>query len=173
MVRAAISLVMFGLISLGSSVSAFEQVGQNGPNQNDTKGFKEVLTVRCPLDQDGFGRKVGSVVFSPDSKRIVCNYGGDVRVWDVATGRETLSIKVHSIRGGMSRIAFSPDGKPIAGAGSANDGGRGPSKGLLMVWDAENGKPIMQQSTRFAISAPGHFAARIQGNCQGGQCGTR
>ena len=173
MLRFVLKQVLLVLALFGLSTVAFAQAGQNAPNQNDTKGFKEVLTVRCPLDQDGFGRKVGSVVFSPDSKRIVCNYGGDVRVWDVATGRETLSIKVHSIRGGMSRIAFSPDGKPIAGAGSANDGGRGPSKGLLMVWDAENGKPIMQQSTRFAISAPGHFAARIQGNCQGGQCGTR
>ena len=65
------------------------------------------------------------MAFSPDGKRLASRqwpawdatkrvYGaGEVKVWDVQTGRELLVLK-HT--GSMS-VAYSPDGKRLASAG--------------------------------------------------------
>ncbi len=64
--------------------------------------------------------EVMSVVFSPDSQRIVTGSGwnggmggdcGGASVWDAQTGQETLILPID---GGAYSVAFSPDGKQIA-----------------------------------------------------------
>ena len=55
------------------------------------------------------------LTFSPDGTRIVS--GGidmTVRVWDVATGKETGTFKGH--KWAISSVAFSPDGMRLASA---------------------------------------------------------
>jgi WD40 repeat protein len=78
---------------------------------------------------------VGSVAFSPDGKRIATGGGGydqktrkhwgEVRVWDVETGKEQFTLKGHTSR--VCGVAFSPDGKQIASGSvpSANLGNLG------------------------------------------------
>ena len=51
---------------------------------------------------------------------------GTVKVWDSATGAELMTL-VFGIGDDVSSVAFSPDGKTIAGAG-------GPEKGDITLW---------------------------------------
>jgi len=81
-----------------------------------------------------------SVAFSTDGKRIVSGgvhadgqlNSGYVKVWDLATGAETLTLKGHT--GTVYSVSFSPDGKRIvSGGGKINEPGE------LKVWDANSG----------------------------------
>jgi WD40 repeat protein len=69
---------------------------------------------------------VYSMVFSPDGKRlVVLTVHGGLKVWDVQTGQETLSLRAHRELGGS--LAFSPDGHRL-GCVSAY--------GTVTIWDA-------------------------------------
>jgi WD40 repeat protein/DNA-binding SARP family transcriptional activator/tRNA A-37 threonylcarbamoyl transferase component Bud32 len=65
------------------------------------------------LDRLGGTGSVGAVAFSPDGSRIAT--GGDdgaARIWDVATGLQTLTLVGHT--GALTGVAFSPDGSRLA-----------------------------------------------------------
>jgi hypothetical protein len=65
------------------------------------------------------------VAFSRDGQRLASAGWNDVKVWDLATGRETLTLKGHS--GPVECVAFSPDGQRLASASG---------DGTVKVWDA-------------------------------------
>jgi WD40 repeat protein len=75
--------------------------------------------------------KLNCLAFSPDGKRIVTGSKGDagesLTVWDIETGRATLTLKGYA--GGA---AFSPDGKRLISGGS---------DGTIIVYDASRKSP--------------------------------
>ena len=70
------------------------------------------------------------MAYSPDGRRIASASGdGTVKVWDAATGQETLTLKGHT--GGVYGVAYSPDGRRIASASCDQ---------TVKVWDAGTGQ---------------------------------
>jgi WD40 repeat protein len=69
-----------------------------------------------PKAFEGHKGHVESIAFSSDGKRLVSG-GSDatVRVWDLATGKETAKLEGHS--GPVESVAFAPDGQTVASAG--------------------------------------------------------
>ena len=78
---------------------------------------KEVATLK---DQNA---TISAVTFSSDGQTVACvNDKGDVKLWDVATGKPIkslpgLSEPMREARGKLSAIAFTPDGELLAIAG--------------------------------------------------------
>ena len=93
----------------------------------------KIFSDPAKLTADGFelygSKKVYSVAFSPDGKRIVSGMtDGTVRVWNVESGKNSEII--FKGRGSVPEsVAWSPDGKNIA-AGCDNC--------VLHIWDVEN-----------------------------------
>jgi WD40 repeat protein len=109
----------------------------------DAATGKETLTLK------GHEHSVTTVAFSRDGGRILSSGGferpgmgmfgmedssdGTVKVWDAATGQETLTFKAS--RGDLAaRLALSPDGRRIAS---------GSSHGTVKVWDAATGQEML------------------------------
>ena len=73
------------------------------------------------------------MAFSPDGKRLVsASEDETVKVWDAATGQETLTLKGHTDR--VASVAFSPDGKRLVSASWDK---------TVKVWDAATGQEIL------------------------------
>ena len=81
----------------------------------------------------GHAASVNSVAYSPDGLRIVSgSTDKTVKVWDPATGKETLTLNGHS--DSVNSVSFSPDGKRIVSGSDDN---------TLKVWDAATGLEIL------------------------------
>jgi WD40 repeat protein len=86
--------------------------------------------------------EVRSVAFSPDGKRLASGSTtyqmrgprvvGEVKLWNAETGREVLTLK--GLTGGVTNIAYSPDGKRLAAACAEEP--------AVVVWDAVTGEKV-------------------------------
>jgi WD40 repeat protein len=96
-----------------------------------TSGFLTLwdVTKPDPIKTSETGKPITGIAFGPDPKLVaVSGTGMGVQVWDLREAKTPLVMVVPSQNG--SAVAWSPDGKTIAG-GSATK---------TFVWDAENGK---------------------------------
>lgn len=76
------------------------------------------------------GGSVTAVAWGPDSSQLfTCGWGGDVRVWDAATGKLLRSLRPAS--GYVPGLAVSRDGKRLWISGDK-----------VVVWDMEASKPV-------------------------------
>lgn len=94
------------------------------------------------------------VALSPDGKTLAVGEAtgrgsalDSLNLVDVATGKHQLSVEAYPdwdrntrYRPTINALAFSPDGKRVAAAGSV--GGKWISGGVVSIWDAATGKPL-------------------------------
>lgn len=81
---------------------------------------------------------VRALAFSPDGKKLISGYDSttsrdndSIVAFDLTTGDKLFTLPIQSI-GSVDSIAFSPDGKTFATAGTGND---------IRLWDTKSGSP--------------------------------
>ena len=94
---------------------------------------------------------------------------GEIKVWDAETGQE-----LHTLPAGGTSVAFSPDGRRIAGAGKRPIDVPGPSgSGEVKVWDAETGRELLTLQGHTSDVWNVAFSPDGQRLASGGRCDPR
>lgn len=106
-------------------------------------------TRRLEADSEGL---LYTLAVSPDARRLAAG-NGTVYLWDLATGNLLHQLRIGEELGqGIMRLAFSPDGKKLAGGESLLNargrmearGGMGAAKSLIFIWDVLTGEKLLQ-----------------------------
>jgi WD40 repeat protein len=112
----------------------------------------DLSPVTEPRALSGHHGFVSWVTFSPDGKRLASAGGlydddkkkwltGEIKIWDVATGRLERSLKGHPNR--ANRVAFSPDGRRLASFSFMYRApGQSGIPSEVILWDLASGKKL-------------------------------
>jgi WD40 repeat protein len=82
------------------------------------------------------------VTFSPDNRLVAAGFfrSNQVKIWDLASGQELLTLSGHVDPRIISYLAFSPDGSRLA---SGAQGWDAPNDSLIL-WDAATGRELQR-----------------------------
>lgn len=83
---------------------------------------------------------ISDVTISPDRKWVASSSSNHVVIWDAETGLPVQWIKV---RHGMAQLAFSPDGRFLAGNGISSG-----SPGSLVIWETTDWSEVRRWTTQ-------------------------
>lgn len=133
--------------------------------------------IQSEIARTGYGGPI--VAFTADLKVEAVNYWGEITIRTVADDKVLVTIdpildrgKRSAFRPDVFAMAFSPDGKLLATAGSVADvgGPHGLPGGIVIIWDTETGKVVHKSenlstaASSVAWSADGlRFAAGTNG----------
>jgi WD40 repeat protein/serine/threonine protein kinase len=102
----------------------------------------DAATGQVRLTFAGHSSPVLGVAFAPDGRtlaagtadveRVVTQEPGEIKLWDLETGEEGLTLRGHF--GAVTGLAFSPDGKRLASAST---------DGTVKVWDPGTGQELL------------------------------
>jgi WD40 repeat protein len=108
----------------------------------------EVKTGQQRAHLKGHANHVLSVAFSPDGKALA-SLSGDraVKLWDVASGKETQTVTLKGLRSDPQSVAFSRDGKAMLACCSEK---------TIGLWDVAGGKEAATLNPHFT---PSHSVA--------------
>ncbi len=110
---------------------------------------------------EGHGTWVSSVDFSPDGTILAGTAGGDIMLWDVASG-EVIAVLAVGGRPGPTSVVFSPDGATVA---------FGLTDGRVKLWDVasleEIGVPEAQHGWVWSVAFSPDGAAVASGDAHG------
>jgi hypothetical protein len=109
-------------------------------SQDKTIRLWDAATAEEKLTLRGHGGPVPCLAFSPDGKTLAAGGGvfdpdggrwtsGEARLWDLATGKERLTLRRHADV--IAALAFTPDGQGIVTGGGDT---------LVKLWDANTGE---------------------------------
>jgi eukaryotic-like serine/threonine-protein kinase len=114
---------------------------------------------------------VSGVAFTPDGKALAAStseqhgrvIGGEVRLWDLATGKVALALKPKDRVAWMGPVAISPDGKTLVG---------GAGDGKVRLWSLPAGGEVRElaghegaiSALAFAPAGPMFFTASMDGS---------
>ena len=105
----------------------------------------------------GHTLNVSSVAFSPDGRRVVSGSDRMVKVFDLATGQEMLTLKGHEAL--VSSLAFSPDGRRIVSGGGCDPFAPDAGGGMVTVWNATTGKETLTLKGHTSLVSSVSFSA--------------
>jgi WD40 repeat protein len=123
----------------------------------ESSGHADELKTRATLGKPRSGAPFGyadtdshlALAFSPDAKTLVAaSLDGQVRLWDVRTGEEKVSLNEESRH--VWSAVYSPDGRSVALSGWETNGDK--RTGKLRLWDLALGEaPEVFESERYGI----------------------
>ena len=94
---------------------------------------------------DGDARQIQDTVYSPDGRLLATAHWyngepGEVKLWDAKTGKLKLTLPVTKKDAGVLALAFSPDGRILAG--SVGSLPKAQPSGVVVLWDVASGREL-------------------------------
>jgi WD40 repeat protein len=111
----------------------------------DRASGKEILTLHVQAHR---------VAFSPNGTLLATTHRGSIGVWDTQTGLQIFGVQ--TLTAGATCIAFTPDGRHLAGATSApgfvRDGEPGATTHDLEIWDVTTRERVFHRSCQASVA---------------------